>query len=380
MNIVKITGYPLSADLGAVYGGGNFAFSTARLILVKVETDEGITGLATLHGHAMKEVCAMLPQLLPLIAGTDALAHEAVWQKLFDVSLDSPSSTHFEPRRTVFTNDRFPLLMRCLAGIDIALWDIKGKALGLPVWRLLGGSRNRVPAYVTGGYYRSDQDCMQFHGELASYVDEGFSTVKIKIGALPVNEDLRRVAAARKEIGDDCKLILDVNNAYSWQQAADALARFEAYDIHWVEEAVHWYDSVQGLGKLSALTRIPLSSGESEFHAWACRDLIDHAGIRIMQYDATRGAGVTDWLRVAAYAGLNGVTMSTHHQPHIQCHLSAAVQNGGIAETFSRAARDPFWEELYTHRAQLVDGEIVLGDEPGFGFDVDWKVVEKYRI
>ncbi|WP_179284227.1 mandelate racemase/muconate lactonizing enzyme family protein [Bordetella genomosp. 10] len=379
MKITRIQGYPLSADLGARYGGGNFEFSTARLVLVKVDTDEGLTGYATLHGHAMKEVCALLPQLQPLLHDLDAMSHEAIWQRLFDVSTSSPATTSFEPRRSVISNDKFAVLMRCIAGIDIALWDIKGKASNLPVWKLLGASRDTMPAYVTGGYYRSDRDNMRFHGELASYVDEGFSTVKIKIGALPVDEDLKRVREARAEIGPDCKLILDANNAYTWQQAADAIRRFEAYDIHWFEEPVHWYDSVRALGKLSALTKTPLSSGESEIHGWACRDLVDMGGIRIMQYDATRGAGATDWLRVAAYCNLHGVTMSTHHQPHIQCHLTAAMPNGGIAETFSTSARDPFWDELYVERAQLKAGAIHLSDRPGFGFDIDWGTVTRYQ-
>jgi len=380
MKIVSLNAYPLSAALDGSYSGGNFLFTTARLILVKIETDEGIVGLATLHGHAMKQVCELLRSLENLIKGQDPLEHEAIWQKIFSISTTPPGKPGLPVSRELFSNDKFPLLMRCLAGIDIALWDIKGKALGLPVWKLLGAGRQRLPAYVTGGYYRSGSDNMQFHGELAGYVEEGFSTVKIKIGALSIEEDLQRVARAREEIGPQCGLILDANNAYSWQDARRAIELFEEFDILWFEEPVHWYDSVRGLGRLAASTRVPLSSGESEIHGWACRDLVDLGRVQVMQFDATRAGGATEWLRVASYCHLHGVTMSTHHEAHIQCHLLAAASNGGLAETFSQSARDPFWDELYTCRAELRDGEIWLNDKPGFGFDVDWKVVQKYLV
>ncbi len=207
---------------------------------------------------------------------------------------------------------------------------------------------------------------------------DGYRAVKIKIGGIPVEQDAIRVARAREELGPDCKLMIDGNGGYSLPEAERAIAAFERYDIHWFEEPLHWYDTVRALGKLAQRTHVPIASGESELHAWACRDLVDLGGVRIMQFDAARSGGVTEWLRVAAYCQVHGVTMSTHHEPHIHAHLSAAAPNGGMAECFSNAARDPLWHELYTERAEIVKGEVVLNDKPGFGFDVDWKVVEKY--
>ncbi len=347
---------------------------------MKVETDAGVTGLATLHGSHGKQACELFQAIQPLVVGMDAMAHEAVWQKVFALSNTPPRPEQGIVPREAVGNDRRALLMRCIAGIDIALWDIKGKALNMPVWRLLGGERTRVPAYVTGGYYRWGHDSMTFGGELATYISEGFDTVKMKLGGLSLDEDVKRVAEARREIGPDAKLAIDANNAYSVPEAIEAIKRYEEYGIAWFEEPVHWYDACRGMGQLAAATHVPLASGESEIHSWACRDLVDLGKLRIMQYDATRFGGVTDWLRVAQYCNQHGVLMYTHHQPHIQCHLTAAMPNGGLAETFSKSARDPFWEELYTERADLRDGHIVLTDKPGFGFDIDWKVVEKYRV
>ena len=378
MKISSIRAWPLKAKLGTTYWLGNHAFSEASIIVVKVDTDEGISGLATLHGGGQKVACDMLHALQDVVVGMDALAHEAVWQKIFSISTSVPNPSATQVDRQLFSKDQRAGLMRAIAGIDIALWDIKGKATGLPVWRLLGGTRRTVPAYVTGGYYQEDRDIMAFDGELAGYLDFGYSAVKIKIGGMPVGDEVTRIRAARQELGDKAKLMLDANGAYSLAEAERAVAAFEQFDLTWFEEPMHWYDTVRALGKLAARTHVPIASGESELHAWACRDLVDLGGVRIMQFDATRSGGVTEWLRVAAYCQLHGVTMSTHHEPHIQCHLSAAAPNGGLAETFGNSARDPFWDELYTFRADLKGGEVILNDEPGFGFDIDWKVVEKY--
>jgi L-alanine-DL-glutamate epimerase-like enolase superfamily enzyme len=209
-------------------------------------------------------------------------------------------------------------------------------------------------------------------------VADGYGAVKIKIGGIPIEQDAIRVARARAELGPSCKLMIDGNGGYALPDAERAIAAFEPYDIHWFEEPLHWYDTVRALGKLAQRTHVPIASGESELHAWACRDLVDLGGVRIMQFDAARSGGVTEWLRVAAYCQLHGVEMSTHHEPHIHAHLSAAAPNGGMAECFSNAARDPFWHELYTERAEIVNGAVVLSEKPGFGFDIDWKVAEKY--
>ena len=378
MKITAIHAHPLRAKLDTTYWLGNHSFSEASLIVVKVDTDQGLSGLATLHGGSQKAACAMLDALNDVVVGMDPLAHEDVWETVFGVSTAVPDPTKPQVSKVLTAKDQRAGLMRALAGIDIALWDIKGKSVGLPIWRLLGGKQNTVPAYVTGGYYQENRDNSGFDGELAGYVDAGYSAVKIKIGGLPIEEEAARIGAARRELGPTCKLMLDGNGAYALPDAERAIATFEEHGIAWFEEPLHWYDSVRALGKLANRTHVPIASGESELHAWACRDLVDLGGVRIMQFDATRSGGVTEWLRVAAYCHLHGVVMSTHHEPHIQCHLSAAVPNGGIAETFPNAARDPYWDTLYTERADIRNGMVILNDKPGFGFDIDWDTVKRY--
>jgi L-alanine-DL-glutamate epimerase-like enolase superfamily enzyme len=123
---------------------------------------------------------------------------------------------------------------------------------------------------------------------------------------------------------------------------------------------------------------IPTASGESELHRWGCRDLIEHAGIRIMQFDCTRAGGVTEWLKVAAYAAAHGVVMAPHHDAQIHGHLVAAVPNGYILEVFPNPLRDPLWEELFTGRPKVTKGVLRLPDSPGFGFGLNSEGMRKY--
>jgi L-alanine-DL-glutamate epimerase-like enolase superfamily enzyme len=149
--------------------------------------------------------------------------------------------------------------------------------------------------------------------------------------------------------------------------------------VFWFEEPLHWYEPPSALIDLARHVSVPLATGESESNSRACRALADTGAIRFMQFDATRAGGVTEWLRVAAYCHLRGIRVSTHHDPHIHGHLAAAAPNGFDVETFPNPRRDPLWDRLFTERAQLVNGEVVLSDKPGFGFEVDWGFVRKYR-
>ena len=168
-----------------------------------------------------------------------------------------------------------PQMMAAIAGIDIALLDLKGKLLGQPVFRLLGGGRSTVPAYASGGYYGPEGESAigALVEEMNGYVELGYTTVKMKVGGLSIEDDVRRVRTVRKCIGPNVSVLLDANQAYDVASAIAAARAFEPYVIGWFEEPVHWYDSVFGLGKVSRAINIPTASGESEVHRWACRDL-----------------------------------------------------------------------------------------------------------
>jgi L-alanine-DL-glutamate epimerase-like enolase superfamily enzyme len=250
----------------------------------------------------------------------------------------------------------------------------------MPLWKLLGGTRRTVPAYASGGYYGPNGEALVagLVDEMAGYASLGYRAVKMKVGGLQVEDDVARVLAVREAL-PDVSIMLDANSAYDVPTAIEAARSFEPLDIHWLEEPVAWFDPVFGLARVGQQTRIPLASGERELHRFACRDLIDHTPIRYMQFDCTRAGGITEWLRVAAYASAHGVLMAPHHDPQIHGHLVAAAENGYVLELFPNAVRDPVWEGLFTVKPEVEDGTVLLSERPGIGVELDLEFVERYR-
>jgi L-alanine-DL-glutamate epimerase-like enolase superfamily enzyme len=382
MHIEKISVYIVRAPLGRAYWMSLEPYSEASEIVIELRTSEGLTGIGEIHGRPMEKIVEIIRDAFaPLLIGRDPLETEAIYNSLFQCTCTrqgarlNPSSG--QPH---FGGGARPQIMAAIAGIDIALWDLKGKLLGQPVWRLLGGGNSIVAAYASGGYYGPEGEAAidGLVEEMGSYAALGYPTIKMKVGGLPIAADVERLRAVRDCVGPDVSILLDANQAYDVPTAIAAAHAFHPYGIGWFEEPVHWYDSVFGLAQVSRAIDIPTASGESEMHRWGCRDLIEHAGIRIMQFDCTRAGGVTEWLKVAAYAAAHGVAMAPHHDAQIHGHLVAAVPNGYILEVFPNPLRDPLWEELFTGRPKVTNGVLRLPDSPGFGFGLNSGGMRKY--
>jgi L-alanine-DL-glutamate epimerase-like enolase superfamily enzyme len=171
--------------------------------------------------------------------------------------------------------------------------------------------------------------------------------------------------------------MLDVNEGYDVPTALRAVRLLEPLDIRWLEEPVHWYDRVHGLGQVATATSIPIASGENAVHRWDARDLIEHGGIRIMQFDCTRAGGITECLKVAGMCSANHVRLAPHHDPQVHGHLVAGLPVGEIVETFPTAERDPIWAELFTVRPEIENGWLTLSDRPGWGVELNEDTLEK---
>jgi L-alanine-DL-glutamate epimerase-like enolase superfamily enzyme len=348
-------------------------------LVVRVYTDNGHVGIGEAHGsglyrqHSDGRISAegasraVVEVLKPLLLGENPVDNERLWQKMFNATV----TRGWESKG--FTR---PQIMAAIAGVDIALWDIKGKAANLPVYKLLGGHRNKVPCYVTGGYYQDGKTISDLVQECESYVDMGYNAIKLKIGGVTVEEDVARIKAVRNDLGPSIDLMLDVNEGYDVPTAIRAAHLMEPLGIRWLEEPVHWYDHVDGLGQVAAATTIPISSGEGAVHRWDARDLILRGGIRIMQFDCTRASGITECVKVAGLCAMNNVRLAPHHDPQVHGHLVAGLAVGEICETFPTADRDPIWSELFSVRPEIKGSELTLLDRPGWGLELDERVLE----
>ncbi len=352
-------------------------------LVVLVHTDEGIVGIGEAHGGSMHYIdnlgvahisgagSTVTDILKPLLIGEDPLENERLWSKMFALTYQKGWSQIGATR---------PQILAAMAGVDIALWDIKGKAANMPVWRLLGGYRNTVPCYVTGGYYQDGKTIEDLVTECKGYVERGYNAIKLKIGGVAVEEDVDRVTAVREAVGPDIDIMVDVNEGYDVPTAIRAARRLEPLHIRWLEEPVHWYDRVEGLRQVADATTIPIASGEQALTRWDARDLLLRGGIKIMQFDCTRSAGITEVLKIAGMCAAQHVNLALHHDPQIHGHVMAALPNGEILETFPDAARDPIWAELFNVRPEIVNSQMELLDRPGWGLELNEDTLEKRGV
>ena len=357
-------------------------------LLVRVHTDAGFYGIGEAHGagqgfagiyrqddagaiHADGASRAVVDLLKPLLLGRNPLDHEALWDEMFGLC-----------HRIGWAASGFgrPQILTALAAVDIALWDIKGKAANLPVYRLLGGHRSTAPCYVTGGYYQDGKSVSDLARECETYVDLGYQAIKLKIGHTTLADDFARVSAVRTAVGDDIDLMLDVNEGWDVATAIRGARMLEPLNIRWLEEPVHWYDRVEGLGQVAAATTIPIASGENAVTRWDARDLIRRGGVRVMQYDSTRNCGITECLRIAGLCAAENVRLAPHHDPQLHGHLVAGLSVGEICETFPTADRDPIWDELFTVRPEITAGTLTLTDKPGWGLELDEHTLERRGV
>ena len=351
------------------------------VILTEVKTDDGLIGYGEIHGAPLPRICEWVGRLAEIIHGMDALAHEAVWDRLFALTCPRPGAIEGSGVPPPVPRGERAAVMAAIAGIDIALWDLKGKAAGLPVWRLLGGEKRPLFTYATGGYYRAGASNASYGEELARFLDLGYRAVKLKTGAGSPAAEAARVGAVRAALGEAPLLLLDMNAPYDLPDCIEFASRVEPHRIFWLEEPLHWYLQPADFARLAAATPIPLAHGERELTRFTVRDFIVQGGIRYVQFDATRAAGFTEALRVAALAEQHGVMVAPHTAPEIHGHLVLALPRCAFGvESHGGRETDPLAYGLFREHPELRDGHIHIGDKPGFGLEPDWAFVERYRV
>ncbi len=372
MKITKVEVYALRAPAQErPHWTSHFIVPTANEILVRLYTDEGIDGfgLATSYTPIDYAIKAWNAHLADQILGEDALAPERLYQKLFGLTTSKTANEKGWSREA---------LIRISAAVDIACWDIVGKAAGLPLFRLFGGYRTEVPAYVTCGYYRDGKDNAELRDEIVMLKEQGHTGFKTKAGGLPVPEDIERMAVIREVIGANAKFMVDPNRAWDLPTAIDAAQRLEALNPFWLEEPVRWEDDRRGLKLLAQKTRIPLSGGESETTSYGCRAMLEEQAIQILQFDCTMMGGFTEGRKLTGLCELNHVQVAPHHDCFIHAHIVASSPAGLIVEAFTDPERDPLQAELFTDPPVIKNGVLTLKEQPGLGLTLSEDAIKKF--
>jgi len=364
--ITHIETVPVRARLAADFKGSHYHMTHRATIITRVHTADGIVGEA----YAGDEDATLLEierivhdEVAPAVVGLDAMAVERCWAAAYPVTFD------------ILRDRRLGLV--ALAGVDAAIWDAVGKALGVPLWRLWGGFRRRVPLIAIGGYY--GEPLGPIEDEIKSYVELGLAGLKFKVGGRSPAEDAERVARARNAAPDGFIISIDANQGYNVPDAIDLARRVEHLGIAWFEEPVGWDNDAKGMRDVRMRGPLPICAGQSEHSPAGCRELMELAAIDICNFDASWSGGPTAWRRMAAVATTYGVGVGHHEEPQVSSHLVASQPHGTYAECF-HPDRDPFWWNLIANRPPLENGELVLTDAPGLGWQLDTDYIERNRV
>ena len=348
-----------------------FKVPSANELLVRMKTDDGVEGfgLATSYTDITPLVNVVKGGLSDEILGMDALSPERLYEKLFGLTFSRKAAENSWGREA---------LIRISSAVDIACWDIMGKMANLPLYRLFGGYRNKVPCYVTCAYYRDGKDNAELRDEIQMLVEQGHKGFKGKVGGLSLNEDIARMEIVREIIGPDKDLMIDVNRAWDLKTAIKGARLLEPLQPVWLEEPVRWTDDRRELKLLSQQTNIPLSGGESEVTSYGCRAMIEEQAIQILQFDCTMFGGFTEGRKLAALCELNHVDVAPHHDCFIHAPLVAGTPAGRIVESFTDPERDPLQAELYENPPQIDNGWLTLNEAPGLGLTLSESAVKKF--
>ena len=370
MKITRITAFALSYRLpqGQTVKVGVGATIKRDTIIVRVETDEGLTGYGESHpGRSPGAVCSLVNQTLDsLLAGMDPCDVVGVWARVNRMQL----SSHGLGAGAALA----------LSGIDLALWDIRGKAADMPLYRLLGGSRKRLPAYA-GGISMGFQPPDQLVEEARSYVAAGYRAIKLRLGD-NVRDDILRVQAVRAGLGDEVEILTDANTAWRLADARRVIPALAEARVGWLEEPFSALDF--GAYRIAAgiSPQLPIAAGENHYTRYDFARLLEDKAVTIFQPDLSKTGGITEALRIAAMASAFGIAVHPHSSATginhaASLHFLAALDNGGYFEacvSHFNPMRDMFGRTFEIG----ADGCVEPLDRPGIGLDIDERIFAEY--
>ncbi len=338
---------------GTIESGGG----SPGMTQLEIHTDAGIIGRSIPAGG--NEI--ITGQLLPRIAGMNPFHIESIWDRMYRFNRKPVAKGPY---------------ISAMGSVDVALWDIIGKALNAPVCEILGLFSEKVRVYAAGGYYEEGKGIRELVKEIEAYVGEGFRAVKMKVGGEPMDVDAERVRAVREAIGPKIDLMIDANNRWTAFEAIRFGHLVEKYNPYWFEEPVE-PDDFAGSAQVRRALSIPVASGENEFTRWGARDLIQANAVDILQCDTVLSGGISEGRKIASLASAYHIPVSPHGSPHMAVHLLASLPNALIMETY------PAVESQYNLALPLFpvkDGYIEVPKKPGLGIDPDPEIVKKYRV
>lgn len=379
MRIATIETFQLSSPLERPFGWSQGWIGHRSVGLVKVTTDDGVVGWGEGCGGAAAAVVEN--EFAPMLIGQDPTNRVGLWQKMFFMQYNA--------------NVAVGMAGSAISAVDTALWDITGKAFGQPVYQLLGGRvRDKVAVYATGLYYTEGEFPTRLLEEAFGYVEAGFKGVKTKVGGLPMDEDVRRVAALREAIGPDIKLMVDANQAYNAASAIRIGNRLADLDILWFEEPVNAQD-IEGYLQVKSALPMAIAGGENMRTRYEFAPFLSRRAYDIAQPDVINVGGITEMRNVAMTANTNGVQVNPHvwgspvmiaASLHVASTIPPCPPSGDpepyVQEPVMEFDRTPslIREGLMAEPFDQTDGFLRVPDGPGLGVEIDEEAVRGLSV
>ncbi len=374
MKIVSVAAHLLDCALDRPFESASGRFGRRQHCLVEVVCADGTVGWGECLGPAVPNA-AVVAAYAPLLVGRDPLENEVLWQQLYNALRDQGQRG---------------LSVTALSGIDIALWDIKGKHFGVSVSRLLGGRfRETVQAYATGGFYSGRPDRPgEIAEEVSGYAAEGFRAAKIKIGLDP-EEDLAVIRALRAAVGDDFLLMIDANHGYDVLEAIQVGRAAADHAIGWFEEPV-LPEQLEAYRRVREGQPLPVAAGETWHARFAMHQALEAGAVDILQPDVCGSGGFTEMRRIVDLAALYGVRVN----PHV---WGTAVQIAASLQVLAALPPDPprrnpvapllefdrtpnpFRQAIVTEPLEQTGGILAIPDRPGLGIEIDRAVLARFK-
>jgi D-arabinonate dehydratase len=342
---------------------GELRFEAREYLVVEVRTDEGVTGIGFGMTREAPLAAIVARNVAPFVLGADALATEQIWERLYNANL---------------TIGQRGLFMRCLSAVDIALWDIKAQVAGLPLWRLLGGYRERMPVSMAGGYPRPGRTLDSLADEVDGYAAAGYPWIKIAAG--PIEDDTERLRVSADAIGGRALLAYDAH--WAWRTVPSVLPTVQGwgeFDIAFIEDPFP-----SELWRPAAVLRersgIPLALGEDVTGRHAYRDLIAQVPPDYLRVDATTTGGISEAIKILAMAAAEAIPVLPHIFPEIHVHVAAALPIVMAVEVTDPAQEIDLMWNLLADPIRPVNGWIDAPTRAGLGVDLDQAAVERFSV
>ena len=340
--------------------------STRSTTLVRVDTDEGISGIGSASGNGELIEVIVAKVIKPLLVGMDPTEIDAIWGRVYVRGGHKEFGTR-------------GIGVVALSGVDMALWDILGKARGMPLYQLLGGKcRDKVPVYATALY---PEEPSKVARRARGFAEQGFHGVKIKVG-FDLDQDIRIVRAVREELGKDFIVMTDANQGYSIDVALKASDAFADCGAYWLEEPL-FVEDIEGHAMLREKGRTPIAVGENLHMNYAFENFIMRGAVDFIQPDVARAGGITEIRKITALAARHKVPVSFHTWGDgvalaASVHLSAALKDCIVMEL--DYTYNPLREELLREPFKVQNGFLIPPERPGLGIELNPNALERFAF